>query len=74
MDASTQPFPRGADMSFSHAKHLAHNIQARANERGDEETAEMAQLLKEIAEGLESEMRDINRTLQNLEYQIRNMR
>ncbi|MEJ5028801.1 hypothetical protein [Comamonas sp. MYb69] len=61
-------------MSFINAKHLAHNIRARAHERGDQETAEMIKVLEEIVEGLDSEMRDIKRTLQNLEYQIRNLR
>lgn len=61
-------------MSFNTAKHLAHNIRARATEQGDTDTAEMAQVLQEIVEGLDREMRDIKHALQNLEYQVRNLR
>lgn len=61
-------------MSFSRAKHLAHSIQVRAHENDDKETAELAKVLEEIVEGLDSEMRDIKYALQNLEYQVRNLR
>lgn len=61
-------------MSFSNATQLVHNIRARAHERGDHEIAELAKVLEEIVEGLDSEMRDIKHALQNLESQVRNLR
>lgn len=60
-------------MSLSTAKHLAHNMRARATERGDQEAAELAQVLHEIAEGLENEHRDIKRTLDEIRDKVRNL-
>lgn len=61
-------------MSFHNAKHLAHNIRARATEQGDTATAEMAQVLQEIVEGLDREMHDIKHVLQDIQHQVRNLR
>lgn len=61
-------------MSLSNAKHLAHNMRARANERGDTEAADLAQVLHEIADSLESEVRDIKHVLQDIQNQVRNLR
>lgn len=61
-------------MSLERAKHLAHNMRAKATERGDSELAEMAQLLHEIADGLDREMRDIKHVLQDVQHQVRNLR
>lgn len=60
-------------MSLDRARHLAHNLSARATEKGDTELAEMAKILNELADGLEREMRDINRALQEIQYQVRNL-
>lgn len=60
-------------MSLSQAMHLAHNMRARATERGDSETAELAQLLHEIARGLEDEQRDIKRLLQDIQHRLQNL-
>ena len=61
-------------MSLSNAKHLAHNMRARANERGDKEAADLAYLLHEIAEGLEREQNDIKNTLRQIQDQVQNLR
>ncbi len=58
-------------MSLSNARHKAHNLRARAVERGDTEAAELAALLHELAEGLEREMRDIKNVLQDIQHQVR---
>ena len=46
---------------------------ARATERGDSETVELAQLLHEIARGLEDEQRDIKRLLQDIQHRLQNL-
>lgn len=40
---------------------------------GDSETAELAQLLHEIARGLEDEQRDIKRLLQDIQHRLQNL-
>lgn len=61
-------------MSLSRAAHLAHNLVAQSVEDRDTKTEALATILKELARGLEEETRDIKRSLQNLEYQVRNLR
>lgn len=61
-------------MSLDRARHLAHNLRAHATERGDTELADMAQVLHEIADGLEREMHDIKYVLQDIQHQVRNLR
>lgn len=60
-------------MSLSQAKHLAHNMRAKAEERGDKEASDLAQVLYQIAEGLEHEHRDIKNLLQQVQHQVRNL-
>ncbi len=60
-------------MSLSNARHKAHNLRARAVERGDTEAAELAALLHELAEGLEREMHDIKRVLRDIQDHVRNL-
>ena len=59
-------------MSLDRARQLAHNMRARATERGDEEGAEMAQLLHEVADGMEREIRDINKRLRERTESLEN--
>ncbi|MDH4417683.1 MAG: hypothetical protein QE485_10695 [Acidovorax sp.] len=61
-------------MSLERARQLAHNMRARATENGDKEAAELAQLLHEVANGLEREIRDIKHVLQDIQHQVRNLR
>lgn len=60
-------------MSLDRARQLAHNMRARAIERGDEEGAEMAQLLHEVADGMEREIRDIKNVLRDIQDKVRNL-
>ena len=60
-------------MSLSNARHKAHNLRARAVERGDTEAAELAALLHDLAEGMEREMRDINHVLREIQDRVRNL-
>lgn len=60
-------------MSLDRARQLAHNMRARATERGDEEGAEMAQLLHEVADGMEREIRDIKHVLRDIQDKVRNL-
>lgn len=74
MDAPTQPFPEGADMSLNRAIQLAYNMRADAEQAGNKDKAELAMFLKELADGLEAELRDIKQTLRQLQDQTRNLR
>lgn len=60
-------------MSLSNARHKAHNLRAKAVERGDTEAAELAALLHDLAEGMEREMRDINHVLREIQDRVRNL-
>jgi len=60
-------------MSLSSARHKAHNLRARAVERGDTEAAEIAALLHDLAEGLEREMHDIKNVLREIQDRVRNL-
>lgn len=57
-------------MSLDRARHLAHNLRARAIESGDKEVADMAHVLHEIADGLEREMRDIKNVLRDVQNRV----
>ena len=74
MEAPTQPFPEGADMSLDNARRLAHNMRATADQQGDAHRAELAQFFHELTDGLERELRDIKQSLQQLQDQTRNLR
>ncbi len=60
-------------MSLDRARHLAHNLRARAIESGDKEVADMAHVLHEIADGLEREMRDIKNVLRDVQNRVQNL-
>lgn len=61
-------------MSFSDAARRAHNLIAVSHQEGDTKTQAIAEILKAMADGLEAETRDIKRTLQTVQDQVRNLR
>lgn len=61
-------------MSLSNAKTLAHNLRARSAERNDQATADLAQVLHDIAAGLEKEMAGIKAQLSSLQSSAQNRR
>ena len=61
-------------MSLNRATQLAHNMRVDAEQAGNKDKAELAMFLKELADGLEAELRDIKQALRQLQDQTRNLR
>lgn len=61
-------------MSFAEASKHAHDLRARSAERNDQTTADLAQVLHDIAAGLEKEMASIKAQLSSLQSSVQNRR
>lgn len=61
-------------MSLNRAAQLAHNMRANAEQAGDPERMELAMFLRELADGLERDLRDIKQSLREIQDRTQNLR